>query len=94
MVEMSSSFSLISSRSLGYSSNRSAKPKGQNTWRSDSHGSTHAYTNTQTLTNVSDEVLWPVTRVHKVLTVVIVRVQTLGTLRMNKLRDNKRDKKS
>lgn len=34
------------------------------------------------LTNIPDEVLWPVSSVHKVLTVVIVGVQTLSTLRI------------
>lgn len=38
------------------------------------------------LTDISDEVLWPVPCVHEVLTVVIVRVQTLGTLRVIELK--------
>lgn len=40
-------------------------------------------------TNISDEVLRPVACVNKVLTVVIVRVQTLGTLKRKNMLENK-----
>ena len=35
-------------------------------------------------TNISDEVLWPMAGIHKVLAIVIVWVKTLCTLKWNK----------